>query len=120
VVTGSNLINVKCDASRHFREKKREYLKAKIDELETNNKIKNIRDLYKSIFKKDYQPRTTVVKDERSDLVTGSHSILTRWRNYFSQLLNVHGFNYIRQTEIHAAEPLVPEPSAFEFEMAVE
>jgi hypothetical protein len=34
--------------------------------------------------------------------------------------LNVHGVNYVRQTEIHIAEPLVPEPSAFEFEVAIE
>jgi len=27
----------------------------------------------------------------------------------------VHGFRDVRQTEIHTAEPLVPEPSAFEF-----
>jgi hypothetical protein len=39
--------------------------------------------------------------------------------NYFSQLLNVHGVNDVRQTEIHTAEPLVPEPSAFEVEMAM-
>jgi len=43
-----------------------------------------------------------------------------RWRNCFSQLLNVHGFHYVRQTEIHTAEPLVLEPSAFEFETATE
>jgi len=35
-----NLNNVIRDASRHFREKKKEYLKAKIEELETNSKIK--------------------------------------------------------------------------------
>jgi len=34
--------------------------------------------------------------------------------------LNVHGVNDVRQTEIHTAEPLVPEPSAFEVEMAIE
>jgi hypothetical protein len=45
---------------------------------------------------------------------------LTRWRNYFSQLLNVHGDNDVKQTEIHAVEPLVPEPSAFEVHMAIE
>jgi len=45
---------------------------------------------------------------------------LARWRNYFSQLLNVHGVNDVRKTEIHTAEPLVPEPSAFEVEMAIE
>jgi hypothetical protein len=45
---------------------------------------------------------------------------LTSWRNYFSQLLNAHGDNDVKQTEIHTAEPLVPEPSACEVEMAIE
>ncbi len=40
--------------------------------------------------------------------------VVARWRNYFSQLLNVHGVNDIKHTDIHTAEPLVPEPSAFE------
>jgi hypothetical protein len=62
-----------------------------------------------SVFKKGYQPRTNIVKNEKGDLVADCHSILTRWRNYFSQLLNVPGDN-----EIHTAEPLVPEPSALE------
>jgi len=43
-----------------------------------------------------------------------------RWRNPFSQLLNIHGVNVTRQTGIHAAEPLVPEPSAFEVELVIE
>ena len=30
--------------SRHFRNKKKAYLRSKIEELETNSKIKNIRD----------------------------------------------------------------------------
>jgi hypothetical protein len=37
------------EASRYFRNKKREYLKNKINELTTNNKNKNIRDLYAGI-----------------------------------------------------------------------
>jgi hypothetical protein len=78
--------------------------------------------LYRSInyFKRGYQPRTNVVKDEKGDLVADSHSILARWRDHFSQLLNIHGVNDVRQTEVHTAEPLVPEPSAFEVEMAIE
>jgi hypothetical protein len=44
-----NLNNVRSEASRHFRNKKKEYLKAKINELETNSKNKNIRDLYRGI-----------------------------------------------------------------------
>jgi len=47
-----------------------------------------------------------MVKDEKGDVVVDSHSILARWRNHFSQLLNVHGFNDVGQTEIHTAEPL--------------
>jgi len=53
-------------------------------------------------------------------LVADSHNILARWRNYFSQILNVHGVNDVRQTEIHTTEPLVPEPSASEVELAIE
>jgi hypothetical protein len=43
-----------------------------------------------------------------------------RWRKYFSQLLNVQGVNDVRQAEIHTVEPLVPEPSAFDVELAIE
>ena len=53
-------------------------------------------------------------------MVADSHSIMTRWRNYFSQLLNVHGVKGVRQIEIHTTEPLVPGPSAFEIELAIE
>jgi len=78
--------------------------------------------LYRDIsdFKKGYQPRTNIVKGEKGDLVADSHSILARWRNHFSQLLNIHGVTDVRETEIHIAEPLVPEPSAFEVELAIE
>ena len=53
-------------------------------------------------------------------MVTESHSNLGRCRNHFPQLLNVHGFNDVRQTETHTAEPLMPEPSAFQIELATE
>jgi hypothetical protein len=33
--------------------------------------------------------------------------------------LHEHGLNDVTQTEIHTAEPLVSEPSAHEFEMAI-
>ena len=45
---------------------------------------------------------------------------MARWRNYFSQLLNVHEVKDVRQAEIHTVEPLVHEPSAFEVELAIE
>jgi hypothetical protein len=61
-----------------------------------------------------------LVKDGNGDLLTDSHNILKRWKHYFCQLYNVHGVNDDRQTEIHAAEPLVPEPHSFEVETATE
>jgi hypothetical protein len=88
--------------------KKREYLKDKINEIELNSKNKNIRDLYRDIteFKKGYQPKTNLVKDERGDLLVDPQKNFTRWKNYFCQLLNVQGAGGIRQTEIHTAECL--------------
>jgi hypothetical protein len=58
----------------------------------TNSKNKNIRDLYRGIneFKRDYQPRNNLVKDENGDLLVDSHNILNRRKNYYIQLLNVH------------------------------
>jgi len=45
---------------------------------------------------------------------------MAKWRNYFSQMSNVHGISDVRQAEIHTAEPLVPEPSTLEVELAIE
>ena len=79
-----NLNSVRCEAIRHFRNKKRECLKAKIDELEANSKIKNIRDLCRGISDfKGYQPRTNIVKNKKGDLFIDSHNTLARWKKPF-------------------------------------
>jgi hypothetical protein len=44
-INGDNLNNARIEASIHFRNKKRDYLKDKINELAMNNKNKNIRGL---------------------------------------------------------------------------
>jgi hypothetical protein len=112
-----DMSNVRREASRHFKNKKREYLKEKINKLATKSKNENIGDLYKGIngFKCVYQARSNVVKDENGDLLADSHDILNRWKNYFSRLLNVHNVSDVRPTEVHTAEPLVPGPSRLEF-----
>jgi hypothetical protein len=48
-------------------------------------------------------------------LVAKPCSFVVTWSNYFSQLLNE-----VRQNEMDTAEQLVSEPSAFEFELAIE
>jgi hypothetical protein len=40
---------VRREVSRHFRNKKRQYMKDRINELATNSKNKNTRDLYRGI-----------------------------------------------------------------------
>jgi hypothetical protein len=118
-VNVANLNNVRLEASRRFRNKKRDYLEDKINELATNSKNKNIRDLYKGIneFKRGFQPRNNLVKGKNGDLLADSHNILNKWKNY-SQLLNVHSVSDVGQIKVHMAEPLVPGPSHLEVELA--
>jgi hypothetical protein len=121
-INGDNLNNVRREARRYFRTKKKEHLKDKIKELATNSKNKNIRDLYRRVneFKRGYQPRNNLVKDENGDLLADSHNILNRWKKHFSQLLNVHNVSDVRQIEVYTAEPLVPGPSRLEVEIATQ
>jgi hypothetical protein len=54
----SHLCKVRCEITTHFKNKKKEYQKGRINELAANSKNKNIRDLYRGIneFKIGYQP----------------------------------------------------------------
>jgi hypothetical protein len=51
------------------------------------------------------------MEDENGNLLADSDNILNRWKNYFSQLLNVLIVSDVRQIEVHTAEPLVCGPS---------
>jgi hypothetical protein len=119
-INGDNVRIVRREASRYFMNKTGEYLKYKINELATNGKNKNIRGLYSGIneFKRGYQPRNSLVKDENGGLLADSHNILNRWKNY-SQLLSVRNVSDVRQIEVHMAEPLVPGSSRLEVEIAI-
>jgi hypothetical protein len=48
-INGDDLNNIRHETSRHFGNKKKEYLKDRINELATNSKNKNIRDLNRGI-----------------------------------------------------------------------
>ena len=95
-----NQNNVSCEASRHFMNKRQGYL---IDEHEINSKFKNIRDFRRDTidFKNGYQPKNNIVKEEKGNLVTDSHTVLARWKKNFSQLFIVHELNGFRQTAVH-------------------
>jgi hypothetical protein len=83
--------------------------------------MKYYRDLYRRTNERmwGYQPRSNLVKVENDHLVSDSHNIFKRWKNYFSRLLTVHRVSDFRQIEIHTAEPLVPDSSSFDFEIAI-
>jgi hypothetical protein len=77
--------------------------------------------LYRGIneFKKGYQPRINIIKDDNGNLLADPQSVLNRWKNFFNQMLNVHGVHNVRQKDIQMTEPLVPEPSLVEVEIAI-
>ena len=58
-----------------MQEPKKEYVKSKIEELETNSNIKNTRYLYKGIS--DCKKRYLRREYSKGNLLTGSHSILS-------------------------------------------
>jgi hypothetical protein len=77
--------------------------------------------LYRDIneFKEGYQPRINIIKNENGNLLANPQNVLNRWKNFFNQVLNVHGVRNVRQEDIQMAEPLMPEPSLVEVEIAV-
>jgi hypothetical protein len=86
-----------------------------INELAMNSKNKNIRDLYRGIndFKRVYQTKSNLVKNANGDMLADFHNTLNRWKNYFSQVLNVQRVSDVRQIEIHTAKLLIPVPNPF-------
>jgi hypothetical protein len=76
--------------------------------------------LYRGIkeFERSYQSISNLVKYETDDVLADYHNILNRWKNLFSQLLNMHNISDIRQREIYAAEMLVTNSSHFKVQIA--
>ena len=71
-------------------------------------------------FKKGYESGINMKKDGKEDLLVGSYGILNTHENQFCRLMNVCEVNDDRQTKKYTAELLVPKPSAFEVEKAIE
>ena len=90
-------------------------MKGKLSEIETNSKNKNIRHLYKGIkdFKKGYQARVNMIKNENEELLSDSNYILNRSKNYFNQL-------DVREIQTQTAKPLIRESTLLEVEITIE
>jgi hypothetical protein len=75
-------------------------------------------DAYRGICEfKSHQHRINLAKNQNGDLLA-DFDIMNRWKNFFSQLLNVHRVGDVGQMDIHTAEPFVSEPSTFLVESA--
>jgi hypothetical protein len=72
-----------------------------------------------SLRRVGYQPRTNFVKVENGDLLADSCNVLNRWKNSFSQKLNIYRINDVRQMKIHTVELLIPALSHFDDEINI-
>ena len=52
--------------------------------------------------------------------LTDTTSILSRWEQFFSNLLNVNQSSSLKGGEIYTIEPDIPEPSLVEVELTIE
>ena len=77
-------------------------MKAKINKLTENRTNKNIREMYKGIneFKNGYQPRTYVIEKDDCTIVADTSSILSRQKQFYSNLLNVNQCTNLEESEI--------------------
>jgi hypothetical protein len=68
-INWGNLNNTIHGASRHFKNKEKQYLKDKNNELALKIKNKNPGELYRGIheFNRSYQPRSNMVIDQPAD-----------------------------------------------------
>jgi hypothetical protein len=55
-------------------------------------------------FKRGYQPRCNLVKNDNIDVLADSRNNLNKWKNYFSQLLIVYYVSDVSQIEVHTAD----------------
>jgi hypothetical protein len=105
-------MNIRCEASRYFRNKKRKYRRFRISEPETmSNNNKETGEFYRGINeeKKGYGHIPALIKMGRAISMYISIKKGNKWKNCFPKLLKVHKVN-----GVYTFEPLVPEPYPFE------
>jgi hypothetical protein len=105
-INRNNMNNInRTTARKDFKNKKKTFLKNVINELATTTNNKTIKDLYRGIneFDRGYQPRRNLVKDENGDMFADSNNILNKWKDCFSEILNVRSVSDASQIQIRTA-----------------
>jgi hypothetical protein len=92
---GGRLHNGRSETSRKFRNKMGNIRKTKLMNLKQRARTGI---LYTCIHAQmNLKELSTLVKDEKSDMLGEFHNILNRCKNCFIQVLNVHEVNNIRE-----------------------
>jgi hypothetical protein len=55
----------------------------------------------------------------RGGSTSGSSQNFDKWKKYFCEVFNLYGAGDVRQTEMHTAEPFVPESSVSEVQVNI-
>lgn len=87
------------ETGSQFGNSKRKCLEGEVSDLEICSANKSVRHSYReeiSEFKKGYQPAANSVQNG-CDLLEDCHTVLSKWKNHFYQLLNVHRVNDVGQ-----------------------
>lgn len=82
---------IKKQTNRLLRKKKREDMKNRVKEIEEARQQKEIKCFYQAIQntkKKQYKTKTTLIRNEDGQLLTGKNAVADRWAAYFQTLLN--------------------------------
>jgi hypothetical protein len=88
-IHGDSVKNVEREVSTYFGNTRRNIRKTKLMNLQRTVRTKSSVSGGINAFKRGYQSRSNLVKDSTGDLLANSHNILSKWKNFFSQLLNV-------------------------------
>ncbi|XP_054259423.1 uncharacterized protein LOC128984157 [Macrosteles quadrilineatus] len=106
-----------------LRNKKKQHIKAQIEEIQNLDDQNETRKCYTAIKRmtKGFQPRVNACKDKDGNLIEEATRVLDRWAEHFTELLNGNHTGEDRaldwQPKYHTADPWIEEPSLEEVEI---
>jgi hypothetical protein len=109
----------------HKKEKKKDYDKQELIELESLRSFNAIRAYYQKLneSRKDFQPRTTLCRDNEGMILSSDEAILERWAQHFEELLNGNAPERVEDMtmvqKLGNVETEEPVPTINEIEQAI-
>ncbi|XP_055386957.1 uncharacterized protein LOC129615662 [Condylostylus longicornis] len=101
-------------ANQICKRKMKQALKKNVEQIEKDFNQRNVRDFYRKIKmqRKGFQHTITNIKDKNGTTLTEEAEIVSRWKEYFSELYNMNGDqpNYSNELEIFSEETGVEIP----------